>query len=135
MKKEETDFTKTDYIIPYRYRQMENLHIVFWLFKDIAWCLGIKWLGVAMVIPTLTIALVITWRTRNMISERCHNLAITFWIVANSYWMMSEFFGFDERVWWRGLAYKDIALIPFFLGVVTLGYYYLYWKPTHKGEL
>ncbi|NCT95407.1 MAG: hypothetical protein GXC72_13345, partial [Chitinophagaceae bacterium] len=61
---------------------MENLHIVFWLFKDIAWCLGITVLGISMILPTLTIAIIICWRTRNMMSELCHNLAITVWIGA-----------------------------------------------------
>lgn len=129
------DKNEPSYRIPYRYRQMENLHIVFWLFKDIAWCMGIKWLGITMVIPTLTIALVITWRTRHMVSELCHNLAIAFWIMANSYWMISEFFGFDLKLMFGKFPYKDLALIPFLIGVITLGYYYLYWKPTHKGEL
>ncbi|PZP47176.1 MAG: hypothetical protein DI598_11260 [Pseudopedobacter saltans] len=114
---------------------MENLHIVFWLFKDIAWCLGIKWLGIVMVIPTLTIAVIIAWRTRHMMSERCHNLAITFWIMANSYWMISEFYVFDQKPLYGSFTYKDLALVPFFIGVITLGYYYLYWKPTHKSEL
>ncbi|MFT4202293.1 MAG: hypothetical protein QM610_00125 [Chitinophagaceae bacterium] len=126
---------ETNYVIPYRYRQIENLHIVFWLFKDIAWCLGIHWLGITMVVPTLMIAIVILWRTRWLMSERCHNLAIAFWILANSYWMVSEFFVFDTKPLFGQFTYKDFALIPFFIGVITLGYYYLYWKSTHKGEL
>lgn len=114
---------------------MENLHIVFWLFKDIAWCMSIRWLGITMIVPTLTIALLITWRTRSMMSERCHNLAIAFWIMANSYWMISEFFLFDAKKVIGNIIYKDLAMIPFCLGVITLGFYYLYWKPTHKSEL
>ena len=47
------------YNIPLRYRKMENLHIVFWLFKDIAWCMIWKPLGIAMIFPTLTIAIII----------------------------------------------------------------------------
>ena len=35
------------YTIPLRYRKMENLHIVFWLFKDISWCLGIRPIGIS----------------------------------------------------------------------------------------
>lgn len=43
------------YNIPIAYRKMENLHIVFWLFKDIAWCMFWKPLGMIMIIPTLAI--------------------------------------------------------------------------------
>ena len=69
-----------EYRIPLKYRRMENLHIVFWLLKDIGWCLVWKPLGMVMVIPTLAIAIVIAWRTRYMFAELCHNLAIAFWI-------------------------------------------------------
>ena len=31
--------TEGTYAIPSRYRRLENLHIVFWLFKDISWCM------------------------------------------------------------------------------------------------
>ena len=43
------------YNIPLRYRKMENLHIVFWLFKDISWCMVWRPLGLAMILPTLII--------------------------------------------------------------------------------
>lgn len=123
-----------NYIIPLRYRKMENLHIVFWLFKDISWCLIWKPIGIIMIIPTFVISLVIAWRTRQFVSELCHNVAISVWIAANSYWMISEFFGFDENIVTGNITYKHLALIPFLSGVVILAYYYLYWKPRHKNE-
>ncbi len=125
---------ENNYIIPLRYRKMENLHIVFWLFKDISWCLIWKPLGIIMIIPTFIISLVIAWRTRQFVSELCHNIAISVWIAANSYWMISEFLGFDEKIVTGDITYKHLALIPFLSGVVILGYYYLYWKPKHKHE-
>jgi len=76
------------YHIPKRFRQMENLHIVFWLFKDVAWCMVWKPLGIVMIAPTLLISIVIAWRTRHIVAELCHNLAITIWISANSFWML-----------------------------------------------
>ncbi len=109
--------TQNEYIIPARFRKMENTHILFWLLKDISWCLTLKWLGIAMIVPTLAIAGVIAWRTRKYVSELAHNLAIFFWICANSFWMVTEFFGVDEHL-------KPYALIPFFLGLVPLIYYY-----------
>ena len=120
------------YNVPIRYRKMENLHIVFWLFKDISWCMIWRPLGIAMIFPTLIIAIVIAWRTRQYMSERCHNIAITVWIIANSYWMISEFFHFDTIVVYGNITYKYLAIIPFSIGILLLAYYYLVWKPMHK---
>jgi len=53
---------------------------------------------------------------------------------ANSYWMVSEFFGFDHIEIWNGFTYKHIALIPFTLGILILGYFYLVWKPMQKNK-
>lgn len=123
------------YNIPLKYRKMENLHIVFWLFKDLSWCMIWKPLGIAMIFPTLLISIVIAWRTRNFVSELYHNLAIIVWITANSYWMISEFFSFDTIPLFGIFTYKHLALIPFTLGILLLAFYYIVWKPKHKDEL
>ena len=120
---------KPEYIIPARYRRMENMHIVFWLLKDISWCMIWKVLGIAMILPTLSIAIIIAWRTRNIAAELAHNLAIAFWISANSLWMISEFFGFDTMVIWNGFTGKHLALIPFIIGLSLLLYYYAVQRP------
>ena len=123
------------YSIPIRYRKMENFHIVFWLLKDISWCMLWKPLGIAMVFPTLIIAIIITIRNRQYISEVCHNLAIIFWITANSYWMIAEFFELDTIPIYLDITYKYVAVIPFSIGILILTWYYLYWKPTHKNAV
>ncbi|MEO7309743.1 MAG: hypothetical protein ABIX01_05055 [Chitinophagaceae bacterium] len=123
---------EASYNIPMRYRMMENLHIVFWLFKDLSWCLVWKPIGIVMIFPTLIISLVIGWRTRHIVSERCHNMAISIWICANSYWMLSEFFGFDSKIVTGTIIYKHLAVIPFVIGICILGYYYLWWGPRDR---
>ena len=123
------------YSIPASWRRMENLHIVFWLVKDISWCLIWKVLGLVMLAPTLLVAILISWRTRQMKSELAHNLAVTFWITANGYWMISEFFEFDTLVIWKQITGKYLALIPFFIGLVILIWYYLVVKPREKKEV
>jgi hypothetical protein len=120
------------YTIPLTYRKMENLHIIFWLFKDVAWCMIWKPLGIVMIFPTLIISLVIAWRTRKMMSELCHNLAISIWITANSYWMVSEFLHFDNKPLFAEYTYKHLAIIPFVMGILILAFYYLIWNPKHK---
>ena len=126
---------KEVYEIPLRYRKMENLHIVFWLFKDISWCMIWRPLGIAMIFPTLIIAIIIMIRTRQFMSEVCHNIAIVLWISANSYWMISEFLHFDNLPLIGDITYKQVAIIPFSIGIVILGYYYIWWKPRHKDLL
>lgn len=123
--------SKEVYSIPLRYRKMENLHIVFWLLKDISWCMIWRPLGIAMIFPTLIIAIVIAIRTRQYMSEVCHNIAIVVWIAANSYWMISEFLHFDTNPLLGEYTYKHLAIIPFVLGIGVLGYYYVWWRPRH----
>ncbi len=106
------------YQIPARYRKIENLHIVFWLIKDLCWVMLWKPLGLAMIIPTLGAALLITWQTRAIKSELLHNVAVVFWISANAYWMLAEFYSSNDSL-------RYYAVIPFALGIVTIGYYYL----------
>ena len=122
------------YVIPNRYRKMENLHIVFWLLKDISWCMTWRVLGIAMIIPTLSVAIMIAWRTRQFKSELAHNLAIAFWISANSLWMISEFFGFDAKPVWLGFEGKHLALVPFIIGIAILGWYYVVQRPKEIEE-
>lgn len=91
-----------------------------------------KPLGIAMIFPTLIIAIVIMLRTRQFMSEVCHNMAIVVWISANSYWMISEFLHFDTNPLFGVYTYKHLAIIPFMVGIIILGYYYLWWQPRNK---
>lgn len=122
------------YSIPLRYRIMENLHIVFWLFKDLAWCLFWKPIAIVMVFPTLIISFIIAWRTRHLMSELCHNLAVSVWIMANSYWMFAEFLGIDHLPWFGPFTLKHVAVIPFLVGIIILTWYYVWWRPRHKPQ-
>jgi hypothetical protein len=112
--------TENLYTIPAKYRRMENMHIVFWLLKDISWCMVWRPLGLAMIVPTLSIAIVIAWRTRHIAAELSHNLAIAFWITANSIWMISEFFDFDGKMIIGTITGKHLSLFPFCIGTLIL---------------
>jgi hypothetical protein len=122
---EDNNETQDMYIVPARFRSLENLHILFWLVKDICWCAGIKTLGVTMIFPTLTVAIYIAWKNRQQISELTHNIAIALWITANSMWMIFEFTDRDAYL-------KNYCLIPFGVGVLVLLYYYLLYVPANK---
>lgn len=129
---DENKTADTFYHIPIRFRKMENLHIVFWLFKDISWCMVWKPLGIAMIVPTLVFAIIISWRTRHIVSELCHNLAIVLWITANSYWMLSEFFLFDSYPLLGDYSYKYLSIIPFTAGILLLAWYYLWYAVKNR---
>lgn len=120
---------ETTYSVPANFRRMENMHVVFWLLKDIGWCLIWKPVGITMIVPTLSIAIWIAWKNRQIKSELAHNLAIVFWITANAYWMISEFFGFDEVIIWKEFTGKHMALIPFITGALILLFYYAVQRP------
>jgi hypothetical protein len=119
---------KKIYSIPYRFRRIENLHILLWLIKDACWALNYKTAGMIMIVPTLSVALLITWQTRHILSEFLHNLAVDFWITANCTWMIGEFYGWDENLF-GSWGLRQFAIIPFGIGLLILAIYYLILVP------
>ncbi len=105
-------------------RRFESMHIVFWLIKDSCWMLELKWLGAFMIIPTLFLAIYLVYRTFKL-KDFYINTAIFFWILANSFWMLMEFFNNNH--------YKQFALIPFFLGLIFVILFY--WKAVYKSKI
>lgn len=74
-----------------------------------------KLLGACMIIPTVFLAFFLaikTYSTRDFYI----NMAILFWISANSYWMIMEFFFANQ--------YKEFAVIPFTLGFIFVALFY-----------
>ncbi len=94
------------YSIPAKHRKTENLHIGFWLIKDMSRAMLWKPLGLFMIIPTIGAALLITWQTKHIKSELLHNLAVDFWIVANACWMLTEFYSANDTL-------RFYTIIPF----------------------
>jgi hypothetical protein len=111
------------YYIPARFRRVENMHILFWLIKDACWAMNFKYMALFMIIPTMAVAILITWQTRYIISEFLHNLAVILWITANCTWMIGEFYGWDENLI-GPYGLRQFSLIPFILGLLVLFYYY-----------
>jgi len=117
--------TDAIYSIPLKQRKSENLHIVFWLLKDISWCMLWRAFGLFMIVPTLGAAIFITWRARDNRTDLAHNLAVVFWISANAWWMIAEFFEFDEVPFLLGVSGRHLAMIPFACGALVLAWHYL----------
>lgn len=78
-------------------RFIENIHVGLWLVKDTSWMMEYKFLGCIMIIPTIVAAVWILNRSRESI-EFWVNLAVLFWIMANSSWMIIEFFHFSNKI-------------------------------------
>jgi hypothetical protein len=98
-------------------RQKENLHILLWLIKDTCWVQDYKIAGLFMIVPTISVAVWLTWKMRQLREEFIHNLAVCFWLMANSVWMIGEFFFNDTT--------RPFALIFFIAGLSTLAIHYV----------
>lgn len=107
-------------------KALDTLHIPIWLAKDIAWILVYKPLGVAMILPAVSIAVYICIKTLSDKLLFFQNLAILFWISANSTWMAGEFFD---------LAYKGPAMVLFLLGVLSIARHYFLEIKLKQAEL
>ena len=105
-------------------REYENLHILLWLLKDTCWVMDWKIPGLIMIIPTISVAIHITWLRRYVKSDRYHNLAICCWISANSIWMIGEFF-YDDQL-------RKVAMFFFAAGLIMVTYYYMIVLPRLK---
>lgn len=81
-----------------------------------------------MIVPTLTVAILITWQTRRITAELLHNLAVVLWITANCLWMIGEFYGWDEGTF----GARHLALVPFTAGLLILAYYYIFLARNKK---
>lgn len=105
----------------YSLRQFENLHIPLWLLKDTCWMMEWKVFGIIMIVPTVSVALYLTYKSKKT-KDYFINLAISFWITANAYWMCCEFFNHVELKFYAG--------IPFGLGILCTVLFYLSKRPT-----
>jgi hypothetical protein len=109
------------------YRWIENGHIYLWLIKDTCWAMEWKMGGIFMILPTVAVAFYILWKSRMVRAELYHNIAVCLWILANSIWMIGEFFDGDTRPYAAGL---------FLIGLILLSFYYLFYfrKDNAKQE-
>jgi hypothetical protein len=112
--------TKPNAMFP-NVRSSENLHIVLWLLKDLCWVLDLKVAGLVMIVPTVGMALYITWLCRHDLGELLHCMAVVLWIMANGTWMIGEFF-FEDGT-------RPLAVVFFGAGLLTVSWYYAVMLP------
>ncbi len=98
-------------------RKLENTHILLWLIKDACWVMEFKLMGVLMILPTVIVAFYLSFLSRFDRKELLHNLAVCCWILANSVWMIGEFFLNDST--------RPAAAVFFLLGLSFVAIYYI----------
>jgi len=103
-----------------RYRLLENLHLPFWLLKDLCWAMLWRPIGMLMILPTVSLAIYLAIKTRSSMSQFLPNTTVCFWIIANSIWMSDEFFQLDI---------KFLCPVFFGLGLLSIGYWLIYYFP------
>jgi len=108
------------------YRWLENGHILLWLIKDTCWVTVWRPGGMFMILPTLSMAVYLTWRSRRIRAELFHNIAVCLWIAANSVWMTGEFFEWELR---------PVAVVLFAVGLATGLVYYICMFPADYRKL
>lgn len=83
--------------------------------------MNFKIAGMIIAIPTVALALYITYLHRHIFSELAHNIAVCCWLFANITWMTGEFFYNDTTRHW--------AILLFATGLLVLAYYYIIYLP------
>jgi len=81
------------------WRELENLHMLFWLAKDAAWNAQLVPMWVLFAIPTVLLALdfcLVTWRVQGLCIENAHMLAQLVWVTANLVWAAGELWAADN---------------------------------------
>ena len=105
-------------------REYENMHIALWLLKDTCWVMSFKVGGMLMIIPTIAVAVHLTWKSRKSVSDLFHNTAVCLWITANAIWMTGEFFYND--------GFRPYSTVLFLLGLIVVATYYLVYFPKRN---
>lgn len=105
-------------------KKIENIHIFFWLIKDLCWCLTYKSIGILLIIPTISIAIFILYKSYNIVSDFVHNFSVLCWITANSIWMITEFYNMETNFFHTHIIGKYLASFFFITGIVVLTIYY-----------
>jgi hypothetical protein len=75
-----------------------------------------KPLGVFMIIPTVMVALLLCIATRHVADKLMLNFSILCWIMANSNWMLGEFYEWD---------FRPFSFVCFSVGIIVMSIYFI----------
>jgi hypothetical protein len=74
---------------------IQDIHVISWLLKDVFWCLRFTWLATAMIIPTSFLTIYILIKEKE---NRDSNITLTCWVFMNVFWMLHELHDTSFRI-------------------------------------
>jgi lysylphosphatidylglycerol synthetase-like protein (DUF2156 family) len=77
------------------FRQYENIHMMFWLAKDLAWNETKIILWFLFLVPTIAAStdfFIIASKEKNTVIEMAHYASTITWVLGNVVWALGEFF-------------------------------------------
>jgi len=89
---------------------LEHFHSLLWLLKDMCWLLLWPIVGPIILVPTVGLAVFISWKSFSDRFQFFQNLSIMFWLSANATWLVGELFYNDTT--------RPYALVFVILGLV-----------------
>lgn len=104
-------------------RQLDIIHVPLWIIKDTCWMMEFKALGVLMIIPTISVAIILCYKSRNYLQRLLLNGSVLCWVSANALWMLNDFF--DLNIHW-------LSLMLFSLGLIVVAIYVYFRIRRHK---
>ncbi len=124
------------------WRDYENIHIFFWLGKDVAWNGLIQPMWVIFVIPTFLVALdfvITSLFNKYTVIDHAHYVSVMLWVMGNAIWACGElwFANYDDAYsltshgfgpyhtarWW-----SSWVMISAYTSIVMLYTMWIYWS-------
>ena len=71
---------------------LEHFHSLLWLLKDMCWLQLWPVVGPIILVPTVGLAVFISWKSFSDRFQFFQNLSVMLWLSANATWMVGELF-------------------------------------------
>lgn len=99
-------------------RHIENIHIYFWILKDLGWLLDNPYVSITFGILSLLILMILFYINTNY--EELYFICVTFiWLFSNFIWMVGDVLQYDTKV------YQFICSCGMTLGICLIACYYV----------
>ena len=105
-----------------RYKVLEYAHFPLWIIKDAFWFGALHFeahkpvlelISLTFAIPTILISFYLIVVSKSSF-QRLEHLLIGFWLMANTLWMTSDFFGWAVTYWSIGFFSAGLLITPLF---------------------
>ena len=104
--------------------QIDTWHILLWLLKDTLWVMSFKYLAIAMIVPTVLYTLYILKKHYQQRIYFFNYLAILFWLLGNSFWILNDFL-LNEKYDWVCYILFSVGIVTLFLQLLAKKFYHV----------